>query len=153
MFGLGHTKLGGFTVGKRVLMNGRTTVSSVGKRKKKALDIWKRMTGTKIQRTKGSFTQSSQNNLVIGLQDLHPLRLLGKGGFGSALLVEHQQYGHRLVLKVVRKGRVSNDKLGPATKREVRPCHQLQRMQLPLDWLDSNYSPRYDFTFNNLFAC
>ncbi len=111
------------------------------------------MTGTQIQRTKGSFTQSSQNKWVIGLQELHPLRLLGKGGFGSAVLVEHQQYGHRLVLKVVRKGRVSKDKLGPATEWEVRPCHQLQYMQPPLDWLGSNYSPRNDFTFNYLCAC
>ncbi len=99
-------------------------------------------TDTQTQCTKGSFTQSSQNSRAVGLLDLHPLRVLGKGGFGSALLVEHKQYGFRQVLKVVKKERVRKDKLGPATEREVRLCHPLQHMQIPpLDWLGSNYSP------------
>ncbi len=76
-------------------------------------------TYSQTQFKKDSFTQLSKNGRAVGLVDLDPLRVLGKGGFGSALLVEHKQHGLRLVLKVVKKERVRKDKLGPATEREV----------------------------------
>ncbi len=101
-----------------------------GKKKKKQV-FGQHITGTQIQCMKDPFAQSSQSNRAIGLLDLHPLRVLGKGGFGSALLVEHEQYGLRLVLKVVKKDRVRKDTLGPATEREVRLCHPLRHMQTP----------------------